>query len=124
MMLMLEYDQAEERLSRKGGPIDDSTIDSEVSTKPVHQKMINAYRDEGLDFFGMCNLKFEHHDISYALTIDPSHENISELITEDIQELKQRPDDSHEVQQLRSLLVRLLKVICKLFNLPLDIQPS
>lgn len=91
-------------------------VEREVSDKYVHGKMIQAYQDEGLNFFGIRELKFERNGVCHALS-NLTEAELPDRITLDSQEVASLPGESIQLQELRNIIGQLLEVSQKLFGI-------
>lgn len=88
----------------------DQMLEAALANKLVHQKMIKAYSDAGLNFFSIHGFKLERNDKCHLLS-QLEDDEISTKVTEELKLSCPSQGDSRRVQQLRSSLAQILVVL-------------
>lgn len=91
-------------------------VEMEVSAKNVHREMIQAYQAQGLNFFGLRDLKLERNEVCHAFK-NITEDHLPDRILLDSQEVALVPGESIEVQKLRITLGQLLEASQKLYGI-------
>lgn len=88
-------------------------IEEQLSTKPVHSRIIEAYSNVGLSFYELRGLKFRRDQFCHSVFSSTIPEQ--EQIQLDLQEeCPIQQDDSLEIRNLRLSLKKLLEAITQI----------
>ena len=88
-------------------PYTDEDIYIQVSTAPIHKRLIKYYLDIGLDFYEVRGVKLEGIEDMHVIK-NITESNISTQIQIDTNKNVLHPRDSITVQQLRQILSKIL----------------